>query len=80
MVECRNEQVQTDERVQMLPQSDVPTCFCQVDLAEQQEEAADQQEEAAEQQEEEAAVQVHTAVMISQRLFVRRPFISVELG
>lgn len=73
MVECRNEQVQTDERVQMLPQSDVPTCFCQVDLAEQQ------QEEAAEQQEE-AAVQVHTAVMISQRLFVRRPFISVELG
>lgn len=72
MVECRNEQVQTDERVQMLPQSDVPTCFCQVDLAEQQEEAAEQQEE--------AAVQVHTAVMISQRLFVRRPFISVELG
>lgn len=72
MVECRNEQVQTDERVQMLPQSDVPTCFCQVDLAEQQEEAAEQQEE--------AAVQVHTAVMISQRLFARRPFISVELG
>lgn len=72
MVECRNEQVQTDERVQMLPQSDVPTCFCQVDLAEQQEEAAEQQEE--------AAVQVHTAVMISQQLFVRRPFISVELG
>lgn len=65
MVECRNEKVQTDERVQTLPQSDVPTCFCQVDLAEQQEEAA---------------VQVHTAVMISQRLFVRRPFISVELG
>lgn len=43
----------------------MPACFCQIDLAEQQEEAAQQ---------------LHTAVMISQRLFVRRPFISVELG
>lgn len=63
MVERRNEKVQTDKRVQTLPLSDVPTCFC--DLAEQQEEAA---------------VQLHTAVMISQQLFVLRPFISVDLG
>lgn len=70
MVECRNEKVQTDERVSLCQtcgqsETDVPACFCEVDLAEQQEEAA---------------VQLHTAVMVSQRLFVLRPFISVELG